>query len=59
MIALVGAFMRISTLCPHGVSLPKSMAAILATLMVKAWPPTPGFAHSDVYDLIPAVALDM
>jgi len=41
MIALVSAFMRISTLCPHGVSLPKSMAATLATLVVKAWPHTP------------------
>lgn len=56
MIALVSSFMAISTISPHGVSLHKTMAAILAMPIVKAWLLTPGFAHSDVDDLIPAVA---
>ena len=43
--------MKISTVYPHGVSLHKLMAAILATLIRNALAFTPGFALPDVYDL--------
>lgn len=43
--------MVISTVYPHGVSLHRLVAAILATLIRNALALTPGFALPDVYDL--------